>query len=83
MDDRMLYTDPPREEDATPKPKYPDVRVKLTGTDGNAFAVLGRVTSALRRAAVPKEDRDAFMAEATSGDYDNLLCTCCRWVTVR
>jgi hypothetical protein len=23
--------------------RYPDVRVRLVGTDGNAFAVLGRV----------------------------------------
>lgn len=25
-------------------PKYPDIRVQLTGTDGNAYAVLGKVT---------------------------------------
>ena len=30
---------------------------------------------ALRRAKVPKAEIDAFMAEATSGDYDHLLAT--------
>ncbi len=63
-------------------PKYPHVRVKLTGRDGNAFAVLGAVSSALRRAGVAKEERDAFFAEATAGDYDHLLATAMRWVDV-
>jgi hypothetical protein len=63
-------------------PKYPEITVQLTGTDGNAFAVLGKVTKALRQAGVSKEDRDAFMAEATASDYDALLQTVMRWVEV-
>ena len=31
-------------------PQYPDVKVQLVGTDGNAFALIARVTSALREA---------------------------------
>lgn len=61
-------------------PKYPDVRVRLTGTDGNAFAVLGAVSRALQRAGVPKAERDAFLAEATADDYDHLLAAALRWV---
>lgn len=61
--------------------KYPDVNVALVGEDGNAFAILGRVTGALRRAGVDKDERDAFVAEATSGDYDNLLRTVLGWVS--
>lgn len=61
--------------------KYPDVNVALVGEDGNAFAILGRVTGALRRAGVDKAERDAFVAEATSGDYDNLLRTVLGWVS--
>ena len=41
-------------------PKYPDIAVQLTGTDGNAFAVLGTVLAALRRAGIPQAERDAF-----------------------
>jgi hypothetical protein len=47
-------------------PKYTHITVPLTGEDGNTYAVLGRVLKALRQ---------AFQAEATSGDYDHLLQT--------
>jgi len=63
--------------------KYPNVKVKLTGTDGNAFAIMGKVSQALRKADVSKEERDAFFAEATAGDYDHALQTCMKWVDVR
>jgi hypothetical protein len=63
-------------------PKYPNVTVKLVGRDGNAFAILGSVKSAMKRARVPNDEIDAFIVEATSGDYDNLLQTCMRWVEV-
>lgn len=62
--------------------KYPDIDVQLSGQDGNAFAIIGNVTAALRRAGVSKEERDAFQAEATSGDYDNVIQTAMRWVNV-
>jgi hypothetical protein len=62
--------------------RYPDVEVQLTGQDGNAFAVLGTVRKALMDAGYG-DDVEAFLAEATSGDYDHLLATCMRWVTVR
>jgi len=63
--------------------RYPEVAVELVGSDGNAFAILGAVGKALRRAGVSKEERDAFFAEATAGDYDHLLATAMRWVDVR
>lgn len=63
--------------------KYPQIRVKLVGEDGNAFNILGIVTKAMRRADVPKTERDEFMREAMSGDYDNLLATCMKWVDCR
>ena len=64
------------------EPKYPDVRVKLSGTDGNAFSLMGKVSQALRKASVPQAEITAFQAEAMSGDYDHLLQTCMRWVNV-
>jgi hypothetical protein len=64
------------------EPKYPDVSVQLTGEDGNAFAIIGAVAKALRRAghadAVPE-----FQAEAMSGDYDHLLQTAMAYVDVK
>ena len=63
-------------------PKYPDITVQLVGEDGNAFAVLGKVSRALRQAGVSPAERDAFTQEATAGDYDHLLQTIMRWVEV-
>jgi len=63
--------------------KYPTITVKLVGTDGNAFAILGKVRAALRKASVPAEAVEAFTKEATAGDYNTLLATCMNWVDVR
>ncbi len=62
--------------------KYPKIKVKLTGKDGNAFFILGTVINAMRKAKVPAEDIAAFQEEATSGDYDNLLATAMKYVNV-
>jgi hypothetical protein len=48
------------------------VQVKLVGEDGNAFAILGRVSKALRRSGQPEAAKE-YMAHATAGDYDHLL----------
>jgi hypothetical protein len=56
-----------------------DVRVKLVGEDGNAFAIMGRVSKALRRAGLV-DVADEFMGEATSGDYAHLLETVLEYV---
>ena len=62
--------------------KYPEIEVQLTGQDGNAFMILALVTKALKRAGVSAEECEAFYAEATGGDYDNLLRTAMSWVSV-
>jgi ribosomal protein S9 len=59
-----------------------DVAVKLTGTDGNAYAVMGAVSKALKKAGATKEQVDAYMAESMSGDYNHLIATACDWVEV-
>jgi hypothetical protein len=69
---------------ANPKPeiRHPEITVQLTGNDGNAYAILGAIQKALRKAGHGDEVA-AFLAEATSGDYAHLLATCMRWVTVQ
>lgn len=62
--------------------KYPEIEVQLTGEDGNAFFIIGRVSRALRRANVPADEVAEFSREAMSGDYDNVLRTAMRWVSV-
>ena len=56
--------------------------VKLSGEDGNAFAIMGRVKQALRRAGADREYIDKYLSEATAGDYDNLLIVSMEYVDV-
>ena len=62
--------------------KFPEVEVTLVGKNGNAYNIMGIVTNAMKKAKISKEDREAFMNEAMSGDYDHLLQTCMKTVTV-
>ena len=62
--------------------KYPHITVELTGGNGNAHAIIAAVRKALRRARLGDEVIKQFTDEATSGDYDNVLQTCMRWVNV-
>ncbi len=63
-------------------PKYPDVAVRLTGHDGNAFSVIAAVSKALRKHGVPEDEVQEFKDEAMSGNYDHLLRTAMAWVDV-
>jgi hypothetical protein len=56
--------------------------VRLVGTDGNAFAIMGKVARALRQAGKPELVK-RYMDEATSGDYDHLLQVTMKYVDVR
>lgn len=62
--------------------KYPDIKIQLTGGDGNAFFILGRCERAARKAKLPAKEIQLFREEATSGDYDHLLQTCIKWFNI-
>lgn len=62
---------------------YRKPKVKLTGTDGNAFAILGVVQKAMKKAGIQQVIIDQFLTEAKSGDYDHLLQTCFKYADVR
>lgn len=64
------------------EPKYPNIIVPLSGEDGNAFAIMGAVTKALRRGGVPANEITEYSNESMSGDYNNLIQTAMKWVTV-
>jgi hypothetical protein len=63
-------------------PKY-QVKVQLTGNDGNAFAVIAAVQKALKREGATKEELEQYFQESTAGDYGNLLRVASEWVVVR
>ena len=53
----------------------------LVGVDGNAFAVMGYTARALKRSG-HRELVDKMHEEATSGDYDNLIVVCMKYVDI-
>lgn len=59
--------------------KHTGVEVELSGTDGNTFMLIAECRKALRRSGMGDEElslfMDAFVVEATSGDYDHALDT--------
>ena len=54
--------------------------LKIIGTDGNAFAILGKAQRVARENGM---DWDKIRTEATSGNYDNLLCVMMKYFDVK
>ena len=57
------------------------ITLNLQNVSGNAFAILGVCRRAMERTG-KRELWDEFHKEATSGDYNNLLCTVSDWFDV-
>jgi len=53
--------------------KFPDVHVQLTGGDGNAFAIIGAVSMALKRANHKEAAKEFSEAALKQPSYDDLL----------
>ena len=68
-------------ETAMTTTKYP-ITVKLVGEDGNAMAIMAKVSRALRNAGATREEVNEYMDESMSGDYDNLLRVAMTWVEI-
>ncbi len=63
--------------------KYPDVTVVLTGTDGNAYAIMGAVKQALQKAGKDHKVIDAWFDDAKSSkNYDEVIQKVFQWVNV-
>ena len=52
----------------------------LVGVDGNAYAIMGYVRTAMKRAKMTKEDIDTYTKDATSSDYYHLLVVSCEMI---
>jgi hypothetical protein len=63
-----------KEQEEKPKPI-----LKLLGEDGNAFFILGKARRVAKKNGL---DWEKIKAEATSGDYDNLLATMMKYFEV-
>lgn len=64
--------------------KAPDEKpeVQLVGNDGNAFAIMGAVKAALKRAGADQEYIDKYYEESMASDYDNLLVVAMKYADV-
>lgn len=62
--------------------KYPEIEVSILGRDGNAFAIMGAVSNALRKAGISSDEVKEYTSESMSGDYENLLRTAMKWVSI-
>lgn len=58
-------------------------KVKLTGTDGNAFALIGLCVKAAKKAGYTAEQIQAFKDECFYGNNGYALNTCVKWFEVR
>ena len=58
-----------------------ELTVKLIGKDGNAFAIMGAVSKALKKAGY-RDLASQYFDEATSGDYNHLLQVTMEYVNV-
>jgi len=74
--------DPPLSQLATSGYDCKHIRIRLVGEDGNAASIIGRCVKAMSRNRVPKIVVEAFVKEATSGDYNNVLITVLSWFDV-
>lgn len=54
-------------------------KCRLTGEDGNAFAIIGRVIKALQKAGQGHLVSE-FQSKAMSSNYDHLLAVCLEYV---
>lgn len=73
-------------------PLYPEAVIQLTAEDSNAFAIMQRVKQALRAHLKEAEGYgweqvkplwEEYFAEATSSDYEHLIRTTMKWVSVK
>ena len=64
-------------------PKYPQIKVKLTGTPKRQLSVIIKVRQALWAAGLPNPTITEFICQATLfNDFPHLLRTCQEWEEV-
>jgi hypothetical protein len=63
-------------------PVYPDISVRLIGTDNHPMAIVAVLTKGLRDGGIGRDEIDRIVREALSGDYDHVLSTCLKYIRV-
>mgnify|MGYP001608447825 CR=1 FL=1 len=55
----------------------------MIGTDGNVFAIVGKVTKTLRAAGMEDKAKEFREKAFKSESYDAVLCLCMEYVDIR
>jgi hypothetical protein len=55
---------------------------ELVGTDGNVFAIIGKVSATLKKAGQPDKAREFSAKAMSSASYGAVLCLCSEYVEV-
>ena len=56
--------------------------VKLVGTDGNIFAIIGNVSAALKRAGLREQAAEFSKRALSSSSYSEVLCLVSDYVEI-
>ncbi len=56
------------------------MKYSLVGVDGNAYALMGYTQRAMQESGFTKADTNAMIEDATSGNYNHLICVCDSWI---
>lgn len=64
------------------KPKYPDVKVQLSGQEDNVFAIIGRISAALEKAGYDDAAAEFANRSMSASSYDEVLQIAIQTVTV-
>jgi len=57
--------------------------IQLSGEDGNAFMILAKCRTQMKKMGASPQQVQAFNDQATSGDYDHLLQVVQEWFEVK
>lgn len=63
-------------------PIYPTIRLRLHGSSPHPLMILAAMSEGLRASGVERDEIDRIVVEALSGDFDNILATCLKYVRV-
>ena len=56
-------------------------KYSLIGVDGNAYSIMGYTANALKQESLGHLVNQMYK-EATSGDYNNLICVCMKYIDI-
>jgi hypothetical protein len=56
---------------------------KLVGTDGNVFAIIGKVSRTLKETGLKEQAKEFTEKAFASHSYDEVLCLCMEYVEVK